>query len=244
MSLPFLEREYLPANSTSPEYDKVYKTILTYQAKNDQTARCYLASPTSTDPKDVSCFSSRLMEDPMEEMPFAITIDSLQPHKSLSFTKNELSSFLAPDAILEGPGISGEMELANSHCGIQSASGVFKMKRMWTKPNPDVDGEFVELFEGFVSFDVSYSGLYRRKGHGNGNSIEFAFWGVRSRKDKDGKEIGLHPMIPVSVSSEQVGDDLKSEAFLTLIFLLLRFIARCYRRVRSMHSRFGGPGEE
>jgi len=140
----------------------------------------------------------------MEEMPFDITIDSVQRHESLLFTKSELSSFAAPDAIPEGPGISGEMELADSHCGIQSASGAFKIKRVWTKPNPDVDGEFAELFEGFVSFDVSYSGLYRRKGHGNGDSVEFAFWGVRARKDKDGKEIGLRPMIPVSVSHEQL----------------------------------------
>jgi len=97
----------------------------------------------------------------------------LQRHESLSFTKSELSSFAVPDAIPEGPGISGEMGLADSHCGIQSASGVFNV---WTKPNPDVDGEFLELFEGFVSFDVSYSGLYRRKRHGNGDNIEFAFW--------------------------------------------------------------------
>src|ERR1700683_4866325 len=83
MSLPFLKKEYLPANSTSPKYDEVYKTILTYQAKNDKTARCYLASPTSIDPRDASCFSSRLMEDPMEEMPFDITIDSVQRHESL-----------------------------------------------------------------------------------------------------------------------------------------------------------------
>jgi hypothetical protein len=160
------------------------------------------------------------MEDPMEEMPFDITIDSVRRHESLSFTRTELLSFAAPDAIPEGPGISGEMELADSHCGIQSASGVFKIQRVWTKPNPDVDGELVELFEGFLSFNVSYSGLYRRKGHGNGDNKKFAFWGVRARINKDGKEIGLCPMIPVSVSGEQVGDDPKSEAFLPLIFLL------------------------
>jgi hypothetical protein len=163
MSLPFLKSEYLPANATSPKYDEVYKTILTYQAKNDNTARCYLASPTSIDPEDNSCFSSRLVEDPMEETPFDITIDSIQRRESLSFTKGELSSFAAPDAVPNGQGISAKMELTEMHCGIKSASGVFKIKRVWTKPNPDVDGEFVELFEGFVSFKVSYSALYRRK---------------------------------------------------------------------------------
>jgi hypothetical protein len=201
MHLPFLKTEYLPANSTSPEYDRVYKTILTYQAKNDKTARCYLTSPTSVDP---SRFSSPLMEDPMDEMPLDITIDFIESHESLSFTTSELSSFAAPSAIPEGPGISGEMQFIDSHCGIDYASGVFKIKRVWTKPNPDVDGEFVELFEGFVSFNVSYSGLYRRKGHGPGSDIEFAFWGVRARKDDNGKEIGLCPMAPVLVFGEQV----------------------------------------
>lgn len=179
----------------------------------------------------------------MAEMPFDITINHVQHHESLLFTESELLSFAAPDAIPDGLGISGEMELADSHCGIDFASGVFKIKRAWTKPNADADGGFVELFEGFVSFDVSYSGIYRRKGHGNGDNIEFAFWGVRARKDKDGKEIGLYPIIPVSVSSEQVGDDPKSEASLPLISLF-RSAARCHNRVRSMDSRFGGPSEE
>ena len=42
MSLPFLKREYLPVNSTLPKYDEVYKTILTYQAKDDQSPGCFL----------------------------------------------------------------------------------------------------------------------------------------------------------------------------------------------------------
>jgi hypothetical protein len=199
MSLPSLKREYLPANSTVPKYDEVYKTILTYQAKDDKTARCYLASPTSTNPEDASCFSSSLMEDTPSEIPFDIIVNSVQRCESLSFTKSELSFFAAPDAIPEGPGISAKMELDDLHCGIKSASGVFKIKRVWTKPNPDVDGEFVELFEGFVSFKVSYTGWYRRKGYSDGGNTKFAFWGVRARKDNDGKEFGLRPMIPASV---------------------------------------------
>jgi len=35
-----------------------------------------------------------------------------------------------------------------------------------------VDGEFVELFERFVSLRYPIAGLYRRKGHGNcGKSV-------------------------------------------------------------------------
>ncbi len=58
----------------------------------------------------------------MEEMPFDTIIDSVQC-QSLSFTKSQLLSFSAPNVILEGPGISGKMELADSHCGIQNVCG-------------------------------------------------------------------------------------------------------------------------
>jgi hypothetical protein len=88
------------------------------------------------------------------------------------------------------------------------------------KPNLDVDEESVELFEGFMSFKVSYSMLYKRNRHGNSPNIKFTFWGVRAKKDNDEKEIGLCPMIPVSVLNEQVGDDIKFKMFLPLIFLL------------------------
>jgi hypothetical protein len=196
MSLPFLKKEYLPGDAGSPKYEQVYTTILTYQAKNDRTARCYLGSPAET---NTSRFESRDMMDPMQEMPFDIAINSTKRQPSLSFTKSELTSFAAPESVPEGPGIAAVTALAESHCGIQSASGVFKMKRVWTKLNSD--GEYVELFEGFVSFNVSHSGLYKRVGHGSGQKTKFAFWGVRAGKDSFGKEIGLRPMTPVHVFS-------------------------------------------
>jgi hypothetical protein len=49
-------------------------------------------------------------------MPFDTIIDSVQC-QSLSFTKSQVLSFSAPNVSLEGPGISGKMELADSHCG-------------------------------------------------------------------------------------------------------------------------------
>ena len=235
MSLPLLKQEYVPANVGPPKYDQVYTAILTHQAKDDRTARCYLSSATDN---NTSRFESGDILDPMEDVPFGIAIRSTKRHQALSFTKSELSSFAAPESIPEGPGISAVISLADSHCGVQFASGILKMKRVWTKLNPD--GEFVEIFEGFVSFNVSYSGLYKGKGHGNGEKFKSAFWAVRARRDKAGKEIGLRPMTPVSISSitddyvevvdpvnnpanevvqlNQVGDDPISEVFLPLIF--------------------------
>lgn len=196
MTLEFLKREYLPSGTTTPQYNAVYKAILKHQAKNDSTAKCYLGPSTG---EDVSLFESGEIEDPMEEVPFEIAINSVKRQASLSFTKSELASFAAPETIPGGPGISGKMGLVGGRCGIQSASGIFKMKRVWTKLNSD--GEFVELFEGFVSFNVRYNSMYTTSGFENGSKVKFAFWGVRARTDSVGKEIGLCPMTPVSVSS-------------------------------------------
>ncbi|KAJ7080106.1 hypothetical protein C8R44DRAFT_584530, partial [Mycena epipterygia] len=75
------------------------------------------------------------------------------------------------------------------HCGIQSAGGVHEAcvdgrrrgtGRMW-----------ISLRDIYMSFNVVHSGLYRRKGHGNGEKIDFAFWAVRARRDATGIEIGL-----------------------------------------------------
>lgn len=42
----------------------------------------------------------------------------------------------------------------------------------------------MELLEGYLAFDVKFSGMYKRKGHGSGTSCKFAFWVVRAKKDK------------------------------------------------------------
>lgn len=194
MSLPFLKEPYLSGN-TLPQYEKVYDTILTYQAKNDNTARCYLVPESD---KDGSRFESRVIQDPMEDMPFDIAFNSITRQPSMQYTKAELGSFAAPTHVPQGPGITAVTALAEGHCGIQSASGVFKMKRVWTKGN--LEGDFMELFEGFFSFNVSHSAMYRRKGHGGGEKVKFAFWGVRARRDNTGKEIGLCPMLPVPLA--------------------------------------------
>lgn len=56
------------------------------------------------------------------------------------------------------------MALEDSHCGIQSAFGVFKLKRVWAKDIPGTG--FAELFAGYLSFNIAYSAMYKRKGHG------------------------------------------------------------------------------
>lgn len=190
MRLPFLQNPYLSEGSSKPNHEAVYKTILTYQAKNDRSARCYLSSSIL----DNSRFECAGMLEPFSEEPFDIAINSLEPCTTLSFSEDELDLFVSQHARPDAPGVSGEMELEEDSCGIDDASGVFKLERVWTTFGDA--GELLELFEGVASFNVSYSGLYRRKGHGPGQDVEFAMWGVRARV-VDGKELGLHPMAPV-----------------------------------------------
>lgn len=127
--------------------------------------------------------------DPMAERPFDITLDSFTHKKSLTFTPTERSSFQAPEHSTPGPGLVCHTGLLPV-CGIKSAKGVFKIKRVWEN---EQDGSVKELFEGFFSFSVCYDSMYRKAGHGNGAKYKFAFWGVRAMKDNTGKEIGLGP---------------------------------------------------
>lgn len=195
MKLPFLNKPYLAKGTGEPQYEAVYNEIVALQAKSDYTGRCYLGSTTDSSP---SRFESHDMEDPMEDMPFEIAINSTKRVGDLTFTKAELSSFASPTSATTGPGISGVLALAESHCGVRSASGAFKMQRVWTKRTSDEF--FVELFEGFISFNVAYSGMYARKGHGNGQNLSFGFWGVRARH-ANGKEIGLCPIPPLDLAN-------------------------------------------
>ena len=125
----------------------------------------------------------------MAERPFDVILDSFTYKKSLTFTPTERSSLQAPEHSIPGPGLVGHTGLSPV-CGIKSARGVFKIKRVWAK---EQDGSVKELFEGFFSFSVCYDSMYRKAGHSNGAGYKFAFWGVRAMKDNTGKEIGLGP---------------------------------------------------
>ena len=195
MELSFLSKVYLPQGTSVPQYEELYKTILTYQAKNDKTARFFLASPT--DVNDTSVFTSRVIEDPMEDFPFDISILSIKHHTSLSLPSDRLPSAASAGANPDSPGVSASMSLTDDHCGIQSASGSFKLKRIWAKATSS--GTFLELFAGYLTFDVSYSGMYRRKGHGTGQKHKWGFWAIRARTGDDGMEVGLRPRLPIAV---------------------------------------------
>ncbi|KAF9229018.1 hypothetical protein BS17DRAFT_724944 [Gyrodon lividus] len=190
MYLPFLVKVYLPTAATTPDYTAVYDRILTSQAKHDYTARCFLAPPdTSSSAPHFGRFESSTVLDPMVERPLDITLGAFTYKKALTYTPTERTSFQAPEQSTVGPGLVGHTGLPVT-CGIKSAKGVFKIKRVWAT---EEHGSTKELFEGFFSFSVCYDSMYRKAGHGNGAKYKFAFWGVRAMKDNTGKEIGLGP---------------------------------------------------
>ena len=174
MKLPFLHKVYLPPGSETPNPEELYKTILTYQAKKDNTAQITL--PDELTPGASGTFKSFVLCDPMEEMPFPIKITDIN-ETEVKFTSNQLEEFVYISKMVKGLGVAADLELDEDNCGVSSASGDIKMRPLWSKV--DAEGKNMELFEGFFSFDVSYSGMYRRKGHGSGRNVEMAFWAIR-----------------------------------------------------------------
>ncbi|KAJ7699557.1 hypothetical protein B0H17DRAFT_863455, partial [Mycena rosella] len=175
MELPFLSSVYLPKGKSEPQFAALYQTILKYQAKPDSTAQVLIpAAPFAK----AGRLRSAAIEDPMEGLPWGIAIADLTFVEQLKFSAAECAGFLTPPE--SGPGVAGRTRLADAHCGVQSAGGVFRMKHAWTGKGQAQDGTDVDIFEGYLSFNVVHSALYRRKGHGSGDKIGFAFWAVRA----------------------------------------------------------------
>ncbi|KAK7440407.1 hypothetical protein VKT23_017045 [Stygiomarasmius scandens] len=189
MSLSFLSEVYLPRGMSTPQYEKLYEAILTYQAKPDFSAQCVIPDPSGLTSQSGLMRSGGFL-DPFSREPFDIAMNDIKHlEKVESYPASLDSCFELTQPQVNVPGVRAKLCIQDGGCGINSSSGDFCMTRVWKKV--DSNGQTVELFEGALEFDVSYSGLYSNKGHGNGNDANFGFWGVRARKDQDGKEIGL-----------------------------------------------------
>nr|GAT53635.1 predicted protein [Mycena chlorophos] len=180
MALPFLRNALKPAGSTTSDYPALLKLIQSKQAKADNTARLVLSLPTSG---SGGMGYGRLASgaegfcEPFEDAPFDVGIASLEHVDKVTFTaaqKREL--WPAADVPEDGPGIQGTMVLIDKPCGVNSASGTFKMLLV-----PVKDG--MEMWAGAASFQVKYGSLYQRKGFGRGTIVTFGFWAVPSVKD-------------------------------------------------------------
>ncbi|KAF7305292.1 hypothetical protein HMN09_00780400 [Mycena chlorophos] len=179
MALPFLRKALKPAESTTSDYPALLKLIQSKQAKADNTARLVLSLPTSDSELGYGRLASGAegFREPFEDEPFDVGIASLEHVDKVTFTaaqKREL--WPAADVPDGAPGIQGTMVLIDKPCGINSASGTFKMLLA-----PVKDG--MEMWAGAASFQVKYGSLYERKGFGRGTIVTFGFWAVPSVKD-------------------------------------------------------------
>lgn len=184
--LPFLVREYLPEGADKPDFYRLYKKILFYQAKPDFSMRIALDSADSDVAKS-GRFSCSQVAEPMgdeEIKPILITDGQA---KTVTFNVGQTGHRSTAGSV---PGYSARLELGDEGhgCMISSGRGQFKMRRVWQGEHV---GNAVELFEGYWDFHTVWSGLLSRKGFGRGEDYSSAFWGVRARKDADGNEIGI-----------------------------------------------------
>jgi hypothetical protein len=174
MELSFLNKVYSPSTGGPVDPETLYTTILTYQAKNDRTAKVTIPEGFSsgTDGK----FRSAVFCDPFEDMPFDIAVNDIEQVSSLKVN----TSYKRPtkDA-WTGPGIKASMELEDAGCGIASSSGRIEFHPLWKKDGKD--GNPMEIFEGTLTMDIRYGSMYSRKGHGKGQNETIPFWGVRAK---------------------------------------------------------------
>jgi hypothetical protein len=173
MALPFLNEVYSPSGSTTVFPEDLYNEILTYQAKNDRTAKFTVPKGFSTG--KVGQFRSGIFCDPFSDMTFDIVVTDIESVKKLKVK----SDYGRPADAWDGPGLKAEMEIDDGGCGIASSSGSISMHPLWRKV--DKDGKVLELYEGIFTFKVTYSSLYSRKGLGLGQSQTLAFWGIRAK---------------------------------------------------------------
>ncbi|KAF7798971.1 hypothetical protein EIP86_010200 [Pleurotus ostreatoroseus] len=188
--LPFLTKPYLPPGATEPQFEAVYKEILTKQAKSDFSARIALREDTpDANVAKNGMFSCGMVYNPMSEeeiTPIRIVHGAA---KSVSFSTAET---LHKSMVGEASGYIARLELDTDECdqcGIKSGAGSLKMRRVWE--GKSATGEKQELFEGSFFFKTQHGPLLSRKGWGSSMPYSSGFWAVRALKGGDGEEIGI-----------------------------------------------------
>lgn len=92
MRLPFLQKVFVPAGTSAPQYEALFNLILTYQAKPDLTARCFLPKHSWLPGK----FHWSSVEEPMSGEAFEIAIKDIVVGDKQNFSAAKLASILLP----------------------------------------------------------------------------------------------------------------------------------------------------
>ena len=173
MALPFLNKVYSPSGNATVFPENLYNEILTYQAKNDRTAKFTVPEGFFTGKNGQ--FMSGIFADPFEDMPFDIVVTGIQQVNKLKVK----SDYGRPADAWDGPGLKAKMRIDDGGCGIASSSGSISMHPLWRKV--DKVGKVMELYEGTFTFKVTYGSLYSKKGHGRGQNQTLPFWAIRAK---------------------------------------------------------------
>lgn len=172
MKLPFMVSAYVPAGGPlNPE--ALYKTMLEYQAKNDQNAQITIPEDYASSRKE-GTFECDLFCEPMDGEPLDISFSTFKNSDKMPFK----SEYGRPADAWDGPSISGKLEADGGGCGIKTSSGSLTMQPLWKKV--DTDGELMEIFEGIFTMKVSYTSKFSNRGYGSGQKQTIRFWAVRA----------------------------------------------------------------
>ncbi|KAJ3548687.1 hypothetical protein NM688_g5263 [Phlebia brevispora] len=192
--LSFLQKKYLPQGATKPQFEAVYKEILKYQAKNDQSMRIALAARSSdAQTGEYGMFSCPIVTNPLTDEELTPIHVIKGEATTVTFLKTETAH---ASTVGTSSGFIARLELdtdGNDHCDcggmVDKGEGTLKMHKVWEGKGEN--GEKVELFEGYFLFTIKNGPTLRRKGFGNSMPFSSPFWGVRARKNKKGEEIGI-----------------------------------------------------
>ncbi|KAF7797779.1 hypothetical protein EIP86_008980 [Pleurotus ostreatoroseus] len=191
--LPFLTKHYLPHGATRPQFEAVYREILTWQAKPDFSVRIALRedTPDATAGQN-GMFSCSEVYNPLDEEEITPIHIVHGTATTVSFSSKET---LHRSMVGMAPGYIARLELNGDECDlcecgiIDTGAGSLKMRKVWEGMSPT--GEKQELFEGYFFFKTVNGPILVRKGWGFALPYSSGFWAVRALKDGDGNEIGI-----------------------------------------------------
>jgi hypothetical protein len=202
-----LIEEGLIQESPFPGYDEIYHMIV--GDSPTITAKCYLGTSVPSygendaDSEDFDAddddeqmskgqFRGTTICDPFAEQPYKMIVTSIEEQPVLAFTESELDQFPTRDSDPDGPGMTAQLVLSEvGHPGVDTATGYIKFLRLWTKEGEN--GEILELFEAYLHIEAMFEYKVALKRRMRSDAREIAFWAIRARKDKNGREIGLSP---------------------------------------------------
>ncbi|KAH8091657.1 hypothetical protein BXZ70DRAFT_1011062 [Cristinia sonorae] len=153
MRLPFLHNVYRPPDSAAVHPEELYKTILAYQAKNDNTAK---------------------VESQTRPQRYHGQWHVLELNIPVVFV-----GYQRPEGDWKGPSVLGKLKIkGGGGCGIKRSSGKVGLRPLWRKESAD-GRKPMELWEGAFTFSADYNPIYEMISPDDSQELTLAVWAVR-----------------------------------------------------------------